>query len=87
MRKVDRRGASSLGFSLSQLLLGASEKLSFQLKETTCPQIHRTWNRNWLGGLPGEMNWTNFGVQDPSVSSDAFPDNPSPLLCSGKSSC
>ncbi|XP_023105496.2 uncharacterized protein LOC109495721 [Felis catus] len=28
------------------------------------------------------MNWTNCGFQDSRVSSDAFLNNPSPLLCS-----
>ncbi|XP_027976020.1 uncharacterized protein LOC114221942 isoform X2 [Eumetopias jubatus] len=81
IRKV-KRGASSLGFRVCQLLLNTSEKLCFQLKETACPTTLRTWHRNCLGGLPGEMNWTNCRFQNARASSNAFLDDPTPLLCS-----
>ena len=84
--KVQKRGARPLGFRVCQLLLNASEKLSFQLKETTCPTALRTRHRNSLGGLPGEMNWTNCKFQNARASSDAFLDEPTPRLCSGKTS-
>ncbi|KAF3823156.1 hypothetical protein GH733_010592 [Mirounga leonina] len=83
MRKVEKRGASSLGFRVCQLLLNTFEKLCFQLKETTCPTTLRTWHRNCLGGLPGEMNWTTYRFQNARASSNAFLDDPTPPLCSG----
>lgn len=81
---MEKRGASSLGFRVCWLLLSASERLCFQLEEGTCPATRRTWHRKSLRGLPGKMNRTNWRFQDSRADSDAFLDDPTPLLCSGE---
>ncbi|XP_036090323.1 uncharacterized protein LOC107508969 isoform X2 [Rousettus aegyptiacus] len=82
MKEIEvKRGASSLGSCVCQLLLNTSEKLCFQLKGTTCPENLSTWDKNPLSGSLVKMNWTNCMFQD-SRASNAFLDNSIPLFCS-----
>ncbi|ELK03305.1 hypothetical protein PAL_GLEAN10006932 [Pteropus alecto] len=82
MKEIEvKRGASSLGSCVCQLLLNTCEKLCLQLKGTTCPENFSTWDRNPLSGSLVKMNWTNCMFQD-SRASDAFLYNSTPLFCS-----
>ncbi|XP_023404096.2 uncharacterized protein LOC111750705 [Loxodonta africana] len=77
----EKRDASFLVSCVCQLLLNASEKACFQIKESTCPENVSTWGKNPPDEPVDGRKWTNCRLQDSTASNDSL-DSPDQLLCS-----